>query len=53
MTGFWKVPSPLPRRIDTSFEPELATARSVRPSPVKSPVTMASGPEPSGLIGIG
>ena len=32
-TWFWKVPSPLPSNTDTSLEPALATARSVRPSP--------------------
>ena len=32
-----KSPVPLPRKIDTSLEAALATARSCRPSPLKSP----------------
>ena len=46
-TWFWKVPSPLPSNTDTSLEPSLATARSVRPSPLKSPATRASGAIPA------
>ena len=58
-TWFWKVPSPLPSNTDTSLEPELATARSVRPSPVKSPATRATGgtppctaPGPGGAVAV-
>ena len=46
-TWFWKVPSPLPSNTDTSLEPALATARSVRPSPLKSPATRAYGSVPA------
>ena len=48
MTWFWKVPSPLPSNTDTVPDP-FATARSVRPSPVKSPATMATGLGPHGV----
>ena len=35
VTCCWKVPLPLPSKIDTSLESEFTAARSVVPSPVK------------------
>ena len=47
MTWGWNVPSPLPSSTDTVVvDAEFATARSMRPSPVKSPATIASGRTP-------
>ena len=55
VTWGWKVPSPLPSRTLTPlpFEAELATARSSRPSPLKSPATIASGPGPTDVGDLG
>src|SRR6266513_610774 len=36
-----------PRRIETVFEPLLATAKSCLPSPLKSPIVIATGTEPT------
>ncbi len=41
----WKVPSPLARSISTPCWSH--TARSVRPSPLKSPATMSDGSDPT------
>ena len=52
--GSEKVPSPLPSSTDTLLtKSKCATARSVRPSPLKSPATMASGPDPDGVGDLG
>jgi hypothetical protein len=40
------VPVPLLRRIDTLLLPELATARSSLPSPLKSPIATECGFDP-------
>ena len=40
-------PAPLPRRIVTLFPLRFATARSSFPSRFRSPVTMATGPNPT------
>ena len=44
----WNVPSPLPRRMETSSRLESVTARSVRPSLLKSAATMDVAPLPGG-----
>src|ERR1051325_5062086 len=44
LTGASKVPSPLPESTETLVERSLATARSKRPSRLKSPATTARGP---------
>ena len=44
----WNVPSPLPRRMETSSRLGSATARSVRPSPLKSAATIDVAPLPGG-----
>src|SRR5438093_1293654 len=41
--GALNEPSPLPKRMDTLFEPELATARSGFPSPLKSATATECG----------
>src|SRR5262249_27969108 len=43
-----KPPRPLPRRILTLLLPELATAKSSLPSPLKSPTATDWGKEPTG-----
>src|SRR5215475_6942271 len=40
----WKVPSPRPSKIETSWDTELAVARSRYPSPSKSAARMKRGP---------
>src|SRR5262249_28475137 len=51
-TPGWNVPSPWPRNTEMSpeseREPELAVARSGRPSPLKSPTTRPAGKFPAG-----
>src|SRR5262249_44808262 len=46
-----KAPSPLPRSTLTVLEFWLTTARSALPSPLKSPVTRATGVAPTGKVG--
>ena len=45
--GAPKVPLPVPSRSETSPLVKFVTARSVLPSPLKSPVTTANGPAPT------
>ena len=47
------LPCPSFRRIDTVLSPELATARSRTPSPVKSPTAIEYGPLPTVTMGVG
>src|SRR5437588_10184952 len=44
-----KVPSPLPRKIEIESSPSLTTAKSCFPSPLKSPVAIAVGLNPTGI----
>ena len=53
VSGSWKVPSPLPSSTDDAVGVELATARSSRPSPLKSPATSADGTEPHRVVDLG
>ena len=39
-----------PLTMETSLEPLLATARSVTPSPLKSPEVIAEGSKPTGML---
>ena len=47
LTAALKVMLPLPYRIETLFELALATARSILPSPLKSPAATADGALPA------
>ena len=47
-TAAWKVPSPLPSRMLMLLLPELTTAMSGLPSPLKSPIATAVGLVPTG-----
>ena len=51
MTEAVKLPSPLPRRIVTSFDAKLATARSGCPSPFRLPAAMEIGWSPATTVG--
>ena len=44
-----EVPSPVPRSTETAFVPVLVTAKSTRPSPLKSPDAMANGLDATGF----
>src|SRR6185503_13376784 len=44
----WNVPSPLPRRTETSLLPRFALTRSFTPSPLKSPTATHCGLLPTG-----
>ena len=47
------VPLPLPNNTETSSDVPFTVAKSHRPSPLKSPVAMACGARPTGLLGVG
>src|SRR5206468_12408731 len=46
-------PPPSPKRIVTSLEFSLATAKSSRPSELKSPAAKVPGVSPTGITGFG